>query len=358
MKNRKRTLDIRVIQSLQKKLNKSIFAQDEAISTLVDYITISAVGLNNKEKPIGSFLFTGPTGVGKTELAKQLAKNLNLHFQRFDMSEYSTERSADNLIGGAAGLVGYDEGGLLTNAILDNPDCILLFDEIEKADKSILNKFLQIMDYGKLTSSKGEEVYFNNTIVIFTSNLGSIKTTRRTAGFGSKTYIETENGFDEYLSPEFIGRINQIVEFNPTNKEISKMIVKKFFNQIEEMLKNRNISVKATEDIINKIIENSNSNLGARNLENLITQNIKVIISQELLLGKITNNSIILFDWDKDTNEYKYTIEKAEVLIKIPEILYDTPYFKNAEEAQNYAKQNPGTVIMRDPNTDGYIIKE
>lgn len=358
MINKKRILKKRNIQSLKKDLKNSIFGQNEAIEVLVDYITINEAGLNDKEKPIGSFLFTGPTGVGKTEFAKQLARNLNIHFQRFDMSEFSTERSADNLIGGAAGLVGYEEGGLLTNAILDNPHCVLLFDEIEKADNSILNKFLQILDYGKLTSSKGEEVYFNNTIVIFTSNLGALKTIKRTVGFGSRTCIETENSFDEYLTPEFIGRINQIIEFNPINNDVSKMIIKKYFNQIGKMLKIRNIIIDITEELINKIIEHSNNKLGARNIENLITQNIKVIISQELIFGNLADNSIILFDWNNDTNEYNYTIEKAEVITKIPKYINGSSYFDNAEEAQKHARKNPGTVIMRDPNSDGFITKD
>lgn len=358
MKIKRKRLNKRSIKSLESNLKSKIFGQDDAITTIINYITISAAGLNNKEKPIGSFLFTGPTGVGKTELAKQLSNELNIPFKRFDMSEFSTERSADNLIGGAAGLVGYEEGGLLTNAILENQQCILLFDEIEKADITVLNKFLQIMDYGKLTSSKGEEVYFNNTIVIFTSNLGAIKMEKRTAGFSSITYKETQNSFDEYLSPEFIGRINQIVEFNPLNINISKIIIKKYFNQIEKLLINKSISIEVTDTLIRKIIEISDEKLGARNLENILNQNIKLVISQELLSGKLHDFSKIAFDWDEQVNNYKYSIKKEEILINTPSLHSNSTYsFANAEDALIYAKENIGKIITRSPNGKGYIVK-
>lgn len=349
--------NIAKIKNLTNSLKQKIFGQDEAINIIVDYITISAAGLNDKEKPIGSFLFTGPTGVGKTELAKQLAYELGIHFQRFDMSEYSTERSADNLIGGAAGLVGYDEGGLLTNAILENSNCVLLLDEIEKADPSVLNKFLQVMDYGKLTSSKGKEVYFKNTIVIFTSNLGAIKTEKRTAGFGAITYIETENSFDEYLTPEFIGRINQIIEFNPLDEFTLNMIVRKYFTQIEELLFDRNISIEPRDILIEKIIGQSDEKFGARNLENLINQNIKLIIAQELISGNLKDYSKIIFDWDEDINSLKYVIKEKDLLINAPNLHESTHFFANAENAQEYARQNIGVIITRDPYGNGYIVK-
>ena len=343
------------IQLLEDSLKNNIFGQDEAIETLVDYVTIDIAGLSEKEKPIGSFLFTGPTGVGKTELAKQLAKELNLDFKRFDMSEYSSNHSADTLIGGAAGLVGYDEGGLLTNTIIENPSCVLLFDEIEKANKTVLNKFLQIMDYGKLTSSKGEEVYFNDTIIIFTSNLGSIKTKKRTAGFDSSTSIEIENDFKEYWSAEFIGRLNQIIEFNPLNIDISKKIIKKYFMQIETLLKNRNIQVSPTDNLIDHIIENSNKKLGARNLENMLTKNIKLIISQQLISGNLNNFSKITFDWDNNNDKYKYSLENNEIQNNISNA--DQHFFNTVEDAQDYARKNIGTVITRSSNGNGYIVK-
>ena len=351
--------NINKFKSLNQKLKSKIFDQDEAIDSLVNYINISAAGLNDKEKPIGSFLFTGPTGVGKTELAKQLSIELGIHFERFDMSEFSTQRSADNLIGGAAGLVGYDEGGLLTNAILENPNCVLLFDEIEKADKSVLNKFLQIMDYGKLTSSKGEKVFFNNTIVIFTSNLNAIKTVKRTAGFGSSSYVEYENSMDEFLAPEFRARINQIVQFNSLNNDTSKMIIKKYFEEISQMLSNKDIKVEPSDSFINKLIETSDVNLGARDLQNLITQNVKVIVSQEIISGNLQNDSIITFDYIKEKDEYKYYFKRNPKSIEAPSLFdFNDIYFEDAIEAQNYAKNNPGSTITRSACGNGYIVKQ
>ena len=159
-----------VIDNLKSKLLNDVFGQDEAVNKVTDKLLIYYNGLGDEGKPIGSFIFTGPTGVGKTELAKSLAKNLDMNLIRFDMSEYTSEHSLSTLIGGAAGLVGYDSGGLLTNAVLKNPKSILLFDEIEKADKKVLNIFLQILDYGILTSTKGAKVSFRESIIIFTSN--------------------------------------------------------------------------------------------------------------------------------------------------------------------------------------------
>lgn len=225
--------------SLNKNLKNKVFGQNEAIDSLTDYICISLAGLNDKDKPMGSFLFTGPTGVGKTELAKQLSIELDMHFERLDMSEFSTDYSSDNLIGGAAGLVGYTEGGILTNAIMENPKCVLLLDEIEKAHKKVLDKFLQILDYGKLTSSKGEKVDFCDTIIIFTSNLNALSSTKRTAGFNSTSYIEYENSMDDFLAPEFKARINQIVHFNALDEFTLKLIINKSFYKINKMLEKK-----------------------------------------------------------------------------------------------------------------------
>lgn len=343
----------KTIKNLEANLKKTIFGQDVAIERLVDYITISYAGLNDKEKPIGSFLFTGPTGVGKTELAKELAKQLGMHFERFDMSEYATERSSDNLIGGAAGLVGHENGGLLTNAIIKNPNSVVLFDEIEKADKQVLNKLLQVMDYGLLTSSKGEKAYFQDTIIIFTSNLGAIKTTKRTVGFGSSTYVETQNDMDEFLSPEFKGRINQVIEFNPIDDEISKLIIKKSFNKINKILKDKKITVEPTQNLIDRLVEKRDARFGARNLDNIITQSIKTIVAKELIANNITTFSKILFDWNEEKDHYFYTIKDKESNTNQKA----SNYYDDYKEACKYAKANPGVVLTRSPCGNGFIIK-
>lgn len=345
-------------QTLNQKLKSKIFGQDEAIDLLGDYISISIAGLNDKDKPLGSFLFTGPTGVGKTELAKQLANELDMHFERFDMSEYSTGRSSDNLIGGAAGLVGYEEGGLLTNAIIRHPECVLLFDEIEKAHRQVINKFLQVLDYGKLTSSKGEKAYFDKTIIIFTSNLNGVSTERRTVGFDSSTFVEYENSMDEFLSPEFKARINQIIHFNPLDDFTSRLIVEKSFMQINEMLEDKHIQALATDVFVGKVLELSNRNLGARNVQNIITKYVKTAVSQEILLGNIGKNAKIIFDWDEEKDNSVYTIEQGDTKPKHQNTDFrDVVYFDNAYEAQEYARENIGFRVVRADDGVGFLVK-
>ncbi len=353
------------VRNLKESLQEHIFGQDEAINGIVDYITISAAGLNDKEKPLGSFIFMGPTGVGKTELAKVLAKQLNMNFERFDMSEYSTSYSIDNLIGGAAGLVGYEKGGLLTNAISEYPNSVVLFDEVEKADSKVLNIFLQIMDYGMLTSTKGEKVDFRNTIIIFTSNLGAIKTTRRTIGFGSSSYTEVENDANEYLSPEFRARINKVIEFNPLSDENAKSVVYKYFLEINEMLKDKRVLVYPTDNLVDKYISMSDSSLGARELQNIVTQNVKVVISKEMISGNLPDYSKVLFDWDNDTDQFRYGIEVLEEKKDKDDHQYPFSFDKFSEniffdvnEATIYAKNNPGTIITRSSCGNGWIVKE
>lgn len=332
-------------------LKKKVFGQDEAIDSLVDYISISMAGLNDKDKPIGSFLFTGPTGVGKTELAKQLSIELDMHFIRLDMSEYSTDYSSDNLIGGAAGLVGYSEGGILTNAVMENPKSVLLFDEIEKAHKKVLHKFLQILDYGKLTSSKGEKVDFCETIIIFTSNLNAVSTTKRTAGFNSSSYIEYENSMDEFLSPEFKARINQIIHFNALDDATLRLIITKTFCKINQMLEAKNINAQPSQSFIDKTLELTNRNLGARNVENFITKYVKSVIATGILHGDIKNGSEIFFHWDEKSEKGIYTIGPQAKEEK------NTLHFDTAFEAQCYAKENIGACIKRNPSGKGYVVK-
>lgn len=349
------------VLNLKKSLQENIFGQDEAINSVVDYITISAAGLNDKEKPLGSFLFMGPTGVGKTELAKELAKKLQMHFERFDMSEYGSESSANNLIGGAAGLVGYQEGGLLTNAILEHPNSVVLFDEVEKADTKVLTMFLQIMDYGKLTSSKGEKVDFRKTIIIFTSNLGAIKTRKRTIGFGSTTYTDIENDMGEYLTPEFRARINKVIEFNPFSEKNAKSIIYKYFLEINEMLKDKRILVAPTDDLVDKYISMSDSSLGARELQNIVTQNAKVIISKEIVSGNLPNYSKVLFDWDDESDKFSYRIEVSDIKKELDVLNYSEnteDIFYDYNEAMDYAKNNPGEIITRSTCGNGWMVKE
>ena len=221
-------LDITKTKDLAQKLKDRIFGQDHIVETVADMIDISAAGLGNPDKPIASFLFTGPTGVGKTEFAKELAKIMNIHFERFDMSEYADEYSARNLTGGQMGLVGYEDGGLLTNAISEHPHCVLLLDEIEKADRAVYNTFLQVLDYGTLKDTRGNKVDFSKTIIIMTSNLGANE--KRGIGFGENAMIYKESSVADFLTPEFRNRLDNILEFNRLTPEVIAHVIDKYLD--------------------------------------------------------------------------------------------------------------------------------
>lgn len=337
-----------VIDNLKSKLLNDVFGQDEAVNKVTDKLLIYYNGLGDEGKPIGSFIFTGPTGVGKTELAKSLAKNLDMNLIRFDMSEYTSEHSLSTLIGGAAGLVGYDSGGLLTNAVLKNPKSILLFDEIEKADKKVLNIFLQILDYGILTSTKGAKVSFRESIIIFTSNVGAISSKKRTIGFSSEIYFEKDSLISEYLSPELRARINTHIDFNPLDNEMSKLIAKKYLNDIVLKLRKKNISIEFSEEIVDYISELSKDGLGARNIHNLIESNIKVLISQKLM-----NRELKEFDEVFIGLVQNYFM----LVIKERKMNYTDYEFLTADEAYDFARSNIGTIVTRSQSGIGFVIK-
>ncbi len=292
------------IKNLSKNLKNRIFGQDHIIDAVVDTININMAGLGDTNKPIASFLFSGPTGVGKTELAKEVAKLLNIHFERFDMSEYADEYSARNLTGGQMGLVGYEDGGLLTNAIKEHPNCVLLLDEIEKADKAVYNTFLQVLDYGKLTDTKGNTVDFSNTIIIMTSNLGSNE--KRGIGFGENHNTYREAAVNDFLTPEFRNRIDKMLEFKPLDSEMAKLIIDKYLNDFSEMLEGKRITIEVTEKA--KVLLNMvgfDSGMGARSVLRSINNNFKQKISNEMLFGELTKGGKVIIDADE--NSFNYT---------------------------------------------------
>lgn len=352
LKQKQHYINISILKDLENKLKLEIFGQDHAIKSIVNRLMIHHCGLNTPHKPIASFLFTGPTGVGKTELAKSLAKTIGFNFSRFDMSEYVSKRSADTLIGGAAGLVGYEEGGLLTNAILDYPKSVVLFDEIEKAHPEVLNLFLQILDYATLTNTKGEKVDFTSTIIIMTSNLGSKKRKSRTMGFKSKEVVEVENNVSEFLTPELRARIQEDIEFNPLSQEMIIDITKKYLNTIALQLNQSGVRITFSENSINELIKISNNNqLGAREVHKTIDNNLKILISNELIFGNISKNTTLLVDY-KDC--FFIECQKSQS----QPILNDDYDFLTANQAQEYAKANIGTIIIRSPSGIGYIVKK
>ena len=347
------------LEHLSSYMKGRIFGQDHVVDAVANMLTINMAGLGDENKPIASFLFTGPTGVGKTEFAKELATFLGIHFERFDMSEYADEYSARNLTGGQMGLVGYDDGGLLTNAIKENPQCVLLLDEIEKADKAVYNTFLQVLDYGTLKDTQGNKADFTNTIIIMTSNLGA--TEKRGIGFGENINTYKESAVIDFLTPEFRNRLDMMLEFNTLTSEVVVYVIDKYINDLSEVLALKNIVLTVTEEakqLLNVI--GFESDMGARSVHRLINSEFKMNISKEMLYGKLTEGGKIKIDIDKDGFNYSFeergnTVSQIISEMNEPESTFFD--FATAEEAMEYAKNNPGAVVCRAVTGTGYIIK-
>jgi len=338
----------RSIDYVEQTLKNRIFGQDHVIDHVIEMLSISLAGLGDDTKPIASFLFTGPTGVGKTELAKELAQALNKKLIRFDMSEYADEYSARNLTGGSAGLVGYEEGGLLTNAVREAPNCVLLLDEIEKAHQKIFNSFLQVLDYGTLTDTKGNKADFTKAVIIMTSNLGARE--QNGIGFGNKDLYK-HTAVLEFLSPEFRNRLDKIVEFNKLTPEMVVHITDKFIKDFSTQLSKRGIRLVVTseaKDALNEI--GFDPNMGARSVLRAINTEFKQKISR-MLLDVITQPEVIVIDYTNEQFSYVFR-SSTPSLFDVEEVDYD---FATAEEAQEYAKKHLGTVITRSPSRVGYI---
>ena len=278
------------LASLEKRMKAVVFGQDKAIASVVEAVQLSKAGLSDENKPLASLLFVGPTGVGKTEVAKTLAKELGVQLVRFDMSEYVEKHTVAKLIGSPAGYVGYEDGGLLTDAIRKNPDCVLLLDEIEKAHTDIFNILLQVMDYGVLTDSKGRKAYFQNVTLIMTSNAGAQFAAQASLGFASSA---TTGGamlkqVKKTFKPEFINRLSDIVVFNDMDKAMADLILKKKLGELSEKLKAKNVTIKldknAHEHLLN---EGFSKEYGAREMDRVIQQQLKTLLMREILYGKL-----------------------------------------------------------------------
>ncbi len=275
-----------MLKTLDSKLKTRIYAQDEAIAQVVQSIKIAKANLKEINHPIGSFLFSGPSGVGKTELAKELALHLGMHFERFDMSEYSQPHSVATLIGAPAGYVGYENGGILVDKIRKNPHCVLVLDEIEKAHSDIYNILLQVMDNATLTDNMGNVARFNNVILILTSNVGSKE--GNTIGFAKDESLRRDSALKDIFSPEFRGRLDAIITFNPLGKKEFKKIAQKVIGDMNKSLAKRNIKLSldssATQQIVQKSFESA---LGAREIKKLIDNQIKSKLSELIIDGKL-----------------------------------------------------------------------
>ncbi len=289
--------DIALLKSLESKLKEKVYGQDAAIEAVVGAIKASRIGLNDANKPVASFLFVGPTGVGKTEIAKQLSSILNIKLIRFDMSEYQEAHSVARLIGAPPGYVGYEEGGLMTESIRKNPHCVLLLDEIEKANSDIMNVMLQVMDYGSLTDNIGKKADFRNVIIIMTSNAGARDIGKKIIGYESQTvnigalHKEVEKAF----SPEFRNRLDEIVVFNHIDKAMARLITIKAIKQLSERLNDRNITIKPTEKAIVWIAEKGLSEkYGAREIIRIVDKEIKKALTDKILFENMTKGKITI----------------------------------------------------------------
>jgi len=280
---------------LEDKMKKMVFGQNKAIKSVSASIKLSRAGLNLPDKPVGAFLFAGPTGVGKTEVAKQLASVLGVTFKRFDMSEYMEKHAVSRLIGAPPGYVGYDQGGLLTETIRKNPHSVLLLDEIEKAHADLFDILLQVMDHATLTDNTGREADFRNVIIIMTTNAGAREMGQRTIGFDQKINMSaSKKAVEKLFSPEFRNRLTETVFFNPLSMEIMEKIVTKFIDELNIQLNDQKIKIKLNKKARTWLAEKGYDEMyGARPLVRLIQKTIRQPLAEELLFGKIEEGSVV-----------------------------------------------------------------
>ncbi|MFC4213670.1 ATP-dependent Clp protease ATP-binding subunit ClpA [Pseudophaeobacter arcticus] len=287
--------DAEVLKDLEKSLKRVVFGQDDAIDALASAIKLSRAGLREPEKPIGNYLFAGPTGVGKTEVAKQLADTLGVELLRFDMSEYMEKHAVSRLIGAPPGYVGFDQGGLLTDGVDQHPHCVLLLDEIEKAHPDVFNILLQVMDNGQLTDHNGRAVNFRNVVLIMTSNAGASDMAKAAIGFGrDRREGEDTAAIERTFTPEFRNRLDAVIAFAPLPKEVILQVVEKFVLQLEAQLMDRNVSIELTRKAAEWLADRGyDDRMGARPLGRVIQEHIKKPLAEELLFGKLAKGGLV-----------------------------------------------------------------
>ena len=287
--------DTEVLANLDESLKRVVYGQDLAITALTSAIKLARAGLRDPEKPIGSYLFSGPTGVGKTEAAKQLANALGIELIRFDMSEYMERHSVSRLLGAPPGYVGFEQGGLLTDAVDQHPHCILLLDEIEKSHQDLYNILLQVMDHGKLTDHNGKTISFRNVILIMTTNAGATDLARPPIGFTqSRRHHDDQEAINKLFTPEFRNRLDAIVAFGHLPVEVIKRVVDKFIMQLEAQLADRNVTIELSEEARNWLVEfGYDEAMGARPMSRIIHQHIKTPLADEVLFGRLKNGGAV-----------------------------------------------------------------
>ena len=294
--------DRTTLMNLDRDLKSVVFGQDKAIDALSSAIKMARSGLGNPQKPIGSFLFSGPTGVGKTEVARQLAYTMGIELIRFDMSEYMERHAVSRLIGAPPGYVGFDQGGLLTEQIAKHPYAVLLLDEIEKAHPDIFNILLQVMDHGTLTDNNGRKADFRNVIIIMTTNAGAESLTKTSIGFTQDKKAGDEMiDIKRLFTPEFRNRIDAIVSFAALNEEVILRVVEKFLMQLEDQLHEKKVEIVFTDALkVHLAKKGFDPLMGARPMARLIQDTIRRALADELLFGRLANGGKVTVDVDAD----------------------------------------------------------
>ncbi len=307
--------DIDALKNLEDNLKMVVFGQDEAIDSLATAIKLSRAGLNEQEKPIGSFLFSGPTGVGKTEVSRQLAKIMGIELLRFDMSEYMERHTVSRLIGAPPGYVGFDQGGLLTEAVAKNPHCVLLLDEIEKAHPDVFNLLLQVMDHGTLTDNNGRKADFRNVILVMTTNAGAQEMSRASIGFTEQDH--TTDGMEvikKAFTPEFRNRLDGIIQFGALTPETIRTVVDKFLMDLQVQLDDKGVLLHVDATAQDWFVDNGYSeSMGARPMARLIQEKLKKALAEDILFGELTGGGDVYVTADKDIEiEIKGCKQKSE----------------------------------------------
>lgn len=298
------------LQNMERDLKTLVYDQDKAIDIVCDSIKLARAGLRDADKPIGSYLFVGPTGVGKTEVARQLSKSLGIELLRFDMSEYMERHSVSRLIGTPPGYVGFEQGGLMTDKVDQHPHCVLLLDEIEKAHPDLFNILLQVMDYGKLTDNNGKTIDFRNVILIMTSNAGASDIAKTPIGFGREVgqqdYAENETVMKTF-TPEFRNRLDAIVPFQNLSEKTVEKVVDKFVIQLEGQLSDKNVTIELSDEARKYLAEKGfDVTMGARPLARIIQEKVKRPLAEEILFGKLEKGGLAIIDYDGKELTFRY----------------------------------------------------